>query len=115
MNDPSQQELRTENAVASHGDGVPIGPPSFADRAASISCCASLAVYALGAASTLSRLLWGLLLIIDLAAFGLGIYGIIGGVNRRATATIRMGTYGVLLSGIPLALWLVRVIGRICG
>lgn len=51
----------------------------------------------------------------DVAGFGLGLYGIIGGVNRRATATIRMGTYGVLLSGISLTLWLVRVIGRICG
>jgi hypothetical protein len=49
-----------------------------------------------------------LFLLMDLAAFGLGIVGIIGGVKRRATATIRIATLGVLLSGLPLALsaWL---------
>ena len=112
-NDPRQGDFPTENVGQSHGDGALNVPASLAHRAASISCRVSLAVYVLGAASTLSPLLWAFVLIIDFAAFGLGMVGIIGGVNRRATATIRMGACAVLRSGIPLAALLVRVFVRL--
>ena len=102
MNHPSRRTPPTQNTIASDADSALNTPTPFAERAARISCYLSLALYGLGMVSTLSPLLWGLFFVIDFAAFGLGILGIIGGVKRRATATIRMATLGVLLSGLLL-------------
>ena len=99
----SPQEVE-QRPNASDADGPLNVPTPFSERAARISVYAAFAVYLLGFATTLSPLLWRLFLVIDLAAFGLGIIGIIGGVKRGATATIRRGTLGALLSGLPLAL-----------
>jgi len=76
---------------------------AFADHAARISCYASLGLYVIGGASTLSPLLLGLFVLMESAAFVLGIVGVVGGVRQRTVATIRMGTLGALLSGLPLA------------
>ena len=93
----------TENAIRNDADGALNTSIPFAQRAARISCYAALAVYVMGGLSILSPLLGTLVLVIDFAAFGLGILGIIGGVKRRETATVRMATLGALLSGLPLA------------
>jgi hypothetical protein len=115
INDPSHRKSPTKNSLASNCDGPMIASTPIAHRAARISCYGSLAVYVVGAATTLSPLLWELVLIIDVAAFALGVVGIVGGINRGAIATIRMGTFGALLSGIPLALIILNSIATRLG
>lgn len=108
MNDRSPRTPATERTIGSEADGALDVPKPFSERASRISCYASLALYVLGGLTTTSPLLWAVVVLIALGAFALGIVGIIGGVKRRATATIRLGTLGVLLSGLPLGLsaWL---------
>lgn len=104
MNDATPGTAPTENANGSDASGPSNVPRPLSERAARISFYAALAVYLLGSLTAQSPVLWALFVVIDLGAFGLGIVGIIGGLNRGASATIRMATLGVLLSGIPLLL-----------
>lgn len=103
MNDPSQPTPPAEDTIASDTGSASNAPTPFSELAAKISCCASFTGYVLGGMSIGSPLLYGLLLVVHFAAFGLGILGIIGGVRRGATATIMMATLGAVLSGLLLA------------
>lgn len=75
----------------------------FVLRSAKGSCYLSLALYALGFVSALSPMLFVGCVLIELAAFMLGLVGVIGGIACKAPVAIRVGTLGVLLSGIPFA------------
>ena len=78
-------------------------PTPFDQRAATISCYAAMALYVLGVFSTVSPLLFRCFVVLNCATFTLGVVGIIGGIARRATATIWTAVVGALLSGLPLA------------
>jgi len=78
----------------------------FSHQAARFSCYASLGLYFFSIASTLSPWILGLFYFVDSAALILGFVGIIGGIRRGASDTIRLATLGLLLSGFPLAVCL---------
>lgn len=81
--------------------GKPNSQTPLSERAARFSCYAALVLFAFGRVATLTPFLGGVYLLVDGAAFGAGVLGIVGGIRHRAAGTVRTAALGVLLSGLP--------------
>ena len=87
-------------------------PKPLSQQAALYSCLGSYGVVLFAGIAPLSSLFRFICWTMVAVAFALGIVGIVGGIQRGASGTIRMAFLGTILSGIFLGMAIYGIVSR---